>query len=96
MWILRNRLRGRGVMAVAGANYEKIDDRGLHYVIDGEPRVFAADNIVICAGQLPNTELADELKRKGLDPTCIGGAERAEELDALRAIQQGVRLAYDL
>jgi len=95
-WILRNRLRGRGVMAVAGANYEKIDDRGLHYVVDGEPRVFAADNIVICAGQLPNTELADELKRKGLDATCIGGAERAEELDALRAIQQGVRLAYDL
>ena len=95
-WILRNRLRGRGVMAVAGANYEKIDDRGLHYVIDGEPRVFAADNIVICAGQLPNTELADELKRKGLDAACIGGAERAEELDALRAIQQGVRLAYDL
>ena len=95
-WILRNRLRGRGVMAVAGANYEKIDDRGLHYVIDGEPRVFAADNIVICAGQLPNTELADELKRKGLDATFIGGAKRAEELDALRAIQQGVRLAYDL
>jgi hypothetical protein len=28
--------------------------------------------------------------------TCIGGAERAEELDALRAIQQGVRLAHDL
>ena len=27
-WILRNRLRGRGVTAVAGANYEKIDDRG--------------------------------------------------------------------
>jgi 2,4-dienoyl-CoA reductase (NADPH2) len=95
-WILRNRLRGRGVLAVAGVNYERIDDRGLHYVIDGEPRVFAADTIVICAGQLPNTELADELKRKGLDAICIGGAERAEELDALRAIQQGVRLAYDL
>jgi 2,4-dienoyl-CoA reductase (NADPH2) len=95
-WILRNRLRGRGVTAIAGVNYEKIDDRGLHYIADSERRVFAADNIVICAGQLPNTELADELKRRGLDATCIGGAERAEELDALRAIQQGVRLAYDL
>jgi 2,4-dienoyl-CoA reductase (NADPH2) len=95
-WILRNRLRSRGVAAVAGAAYEKIDDRGLHYVVDGERRVFAADNVVICAGQLPNTALAEELKRKGLDVTCIGGAERAEELDALRAIQQGVRLAYDM
>jgi 2,4-dienoyl-CoA reductase (NADPH2) len=95
-WILRNRLRSRGVAAIAGAIYEKIDDRGLHYVVDGQRRVFAADNVVICAGQLPNTALADELKRKGLEATCIGGAERAEELDALRAIQQGVRLAYDL
>ena len=95
-WILRNRLRSRGVAAIAGATYERIDDRGLHYVVNGERRVFEADNIVICAGQLPNTALADELKRKGLDVTCIGGAERAEELDALRAIQQGVRLAHDL
>jgi 2,4-dienoyl-CoA reductase (NADPH2) len=95
-WILRNRLRNRGVTAIAGVNYEKIDDRGLHYTVGAERRVFAADNIVICAGQLPNTALADELKRKGLEVTCIGGAERAEELDALRAIQQGVRLAYAL
>jgi 2,4-dienoyl-CoA reductase (NADPH2) len=65
-------------------------------VVAGERKIFAADNVVICAGQLPNVALADELKRKGLDATCIGGAERAEELDALRAIQQGVRLAYDL
>ena len=76
--------------------FRSIDDRGLHYVIGGEHQLLAADNIVICAGQLPNTELAEELKRRGLDATCIGGAERAEELDALRAIQQGVRLAYDL
>jgi len=95
-WILRNRLRSRGVATIAGAAYDKIDDRGLHYVVDGERRVFAADNIVICAGQLPNTALADEMKRAGLDVTCIGGADRAEELDALRAIQQGVRLAYDM
>jgi 2,4-dienoyl-CoA reductase (NADPH2) len=95
-WILRNRLRGRGVNAVAGVAYRKIDDQGLHYHVNGEQRLFEADHIVICAGQLPNTALAEELKRKGMDATCIGGAERAEELDALRAIQQGVRLAYDL
>jgi 2,4-dienoyl-CoA reductase (NADPH2) len=95
-WILRNRLRSRSVGAVAGVTYERIDDQGLHYAVEGERRVFAADNIVICAGQLPNTALAEEVKRRGFDATCIGGAERAEELDALRAIQQGVRLAYDL
>ena len=79
-----------------GRRLQKIDDQGLHYQVNGERRLFEADHIVICAGQLPNTALAEELTRKGLDVSCIGGAERAEELDALRAIQQGVRLAYDL
>jgi 2,4-dienoyl-CoA reductase (NADPH2) len=95
-WILRNRLRNRGVTAIAGVSYDKIDDDGLHYRTDGTQKLFAADNIIICAGQLPNTALASELQEKGLSVTCIGGAERAEELDALRAVQQGVRLAYDL
>jgi 2,4-dienoyl-CoA reductase (NADPH2) len=95
-WILRNRLRSRGVTTVAGVNYASIDHQGLHYTIDGERKLFAADNIVICAGQLPNTALATELVQKGFGVICIGGAERAEELDALRAIQQGVRVAYDL
>lgn len=95
-WILRNRLRDRGVSAVAGVSYEKIDDQGLHYSVNGERRVFPADNVVICAGQLPNVVLANELKQRGLKATTIGGAHIAEELDALRAIQEGVRLAYDL
>ena len=94
-WILRNRLRSRGVNAIAGVSYEKIDDAGLHYSINGERRIFAADNIVICAGQLPNTGLAEELRQNGLKATTIGGARHAEELDALRAIQEGVRLAHD-
>jgi 2,4-dienoyl-CoA reductase (NADPH2) len=51
---------------------------------------------VICAGQLPNTGLAEELRQNGLKATTIGGARHAEELDALRAIQEGVRLAHDL
>jgi 2,4-dienoyl-CoA reductase (NADPH2) len=95
-WILRNRLRSRGVAAIAGVSYDKIDDEGLHYVSNGERRFFAADNIVICAGQLPNSSLATDLKRHGLDATTIGGARHAEELDALRAIQEGVRLAYEM
>jgi 2,4-dienoyl-CoA reductase (NADPH2) len=95
-WILRNRLRGRGVGVIAGVRYDRIDDQGLHYQVNGERKIFAADNVVICAGQLPNSGLADELQQHGLNVTTIGGARHAEELDALRAIQEGVRLAYDL
>ncbi|WP_024577638.1 MULTISPECIES: NADPH-dependent 2,4-dienoyl-CoA reductase [unclassified Afipia] len=95
-WILRNRLRSRGVVAIAGVTYDRIDDDGLHYTVGTESRVLKVDNIVICAGQLPNVALADELKQKGIKAVTIGGARHADELDALRAIQEGVRLAHDM
>ena len=50
--------------------------------------------IVICAGQEPARSLYDELIARGVKAHVIGGAERAAELDALRAIDQGTRLAY--
>jgi 2,4-dienoyl-CoA reductase (NADPH2) len=34
-----------------GVHYSKIDDAGLHVVIDGADMVIPADTIVICAGQ---------------------------------------------
>ena len=37
-----------------------------------------------------------ELAAKGIDAALIGGAERAEEIDALRAMQQGMQVAYAL
>ena len=52
--------------------------------------------IVICAGQEPRRELFDELARRGIDATLIGGADVALELDAKRAIEQGTRVALAL
>jgi len=54
------------------------------------------DNIIICAGQLSNNELFEPLKAKGIKVHLIGGAEKANELDAKRAIDQGSRLAAEL
>ena len=72
---------------------ERIDDEGLHLTVNGEPRVLDVDNVVICAGQDPLRELADALDTP---PHLIGGADVAAELDAKRAIDQGVRLAATL
>ena len=48
------------------------------------------DNIIMCAGQEP----LDELTQGLIKPHhLIGGAFEAAELDAKRAIDQGVRLA---
>jgi 2,4-dienoyl-CoA reductase (NADPH2) len=54
------------------------------------------DNVVVCAGQEPVRDPADELRRVGVDPHIIGGAALAAELDAKRAIQQGTALAARL
>ncbi len=95
-WILRNALRKHGVEAMGGVTYEYIDDAGLHIVVDGKPKVIAADTIVLCTGQEPERALAEELAARGVPVTMIGGAKEAAELDALRAIDEGVRLAQGL
>ncbi|WP_353313405.1 NADPH-dependent 2,4-dienoyl-CoA reductase [Shimia sp. NS0008-38b] len=98
-WIHRAALKMKNVEMLGGVNYEKIDDDGLH-ISFGEarenPRVIAVDNIVICAGQLPNRSLADSLETEGVTCHVIGGADVAAELDAKRAINQGTRLAASL
>ena len=92
-WILRNALRKHGVEMLAGVTYERIDDAGLHITLDGKPQVIAADTIVLCSGQEPVRDLYAALVEQGIATTMIGGAKEASELDALRAIDEGVRLA---
>ena len=95
-WIHRLELRNRNVDMIAGASYEKVDDEGLHITVDGETRVLGVDNVVLCAGQDPRRDLADELAALGVEAHVIGGADVAAELDAKRAIDQGTRLAAAL
>ena len=73
--------------------YERIDDAGLHVRINDEARVLDVDHVIICAGQEPQRELHADLVAAGLSVHLIGGADVAAELDARRAINQGVRLA---
>ena len=48
------------------------------------------DNIIICAGQDPARELIEGLNKPY---HLIGGADVAAELDAKRAIKQGLEIA---
>jgi len=98
-WIHRAGLRMRGVQMIGGVNYERIDAAGLH-VSFGEgrerPTLIEADTVVLCAGQESERGLADALLGLGTKVHVIGGADVATELDAKRAIDQGVRLAATL
>ncbi|GHB16790.1 NADPH-dependent 2,4-dienoyl-CoA reductase [Salinicola rhizosphaerae] len=95
-WVHRAALRARRVETIVGCTYESVDDEGLHIRIGGEARLLAVDTVVVCAGQESQREMFDLLAAAGVSVHCIGGAERAAELDAKRAIEAGVRLAARL
>ncbi len=98
-WIHRAALHMKDVAMIGGVNYEEITADGL-MISEGEaretPRLIKADNIVLCAGQVPERSLADALAAKGMGCHIIGGADVAAELDAKRAILQGTKLAMEL
>ena len=99
-WIHRLALKKRGVKTLVGCHYRKIDDQGLHITLkkkDGTElkQTLAVDHVIICAGQESVNDLYENLKDK---QSChlIGGAHYAGELDAKRAIKQGVLLGLDI
>lgn len=92
-WIHRTALKQRGVKMLAGVEYLRIDDAGLHIRVGGETRLLPVDNVVICAGQEPLRELEEALRTADMPVHLIGGADVAAELDAKRAIKQGTELA---
>ncbi|MGE7384522.1 FAD-dependent oxidoreductase [Streptomyces sp. NPDC004126] len=95
-WIHRAELKHRGVVSVAGATYERIDDEGLHITVGGEPHLVPADTVVLCTGQEPRRDLYEALRAEGIGAHLIGGADVAAELDAKRAIRQGTEIAASL
>jgi len=100
-WIHRTTLKNHGVKMLTGVSYEKIDDAGLHLTIKDKEgnetkQVLEVDHIVLCTGQVSQNGLYDALKDAGQSVHLIGGAKLAAELDAKRAIEDGVRLAAEL
>ena len=95
-WIHRAVLAQRGVGTVRGATYVRVDDGGLHLIVDREPVCLEVDTVVVCAGQEPQRELYEGLAEAGVPVTLVGGADVAAELDAERAIRQATEVAAAL
>ncbi|MFT6098301.1 MAG: 2,4-dienoyl-CoA reductase (NADPH2) [Arenicella sp.] len=96
-WIHRASLKMKRVQMVRGVEYTKVDDRGLHFTIQGgEPQVIECDNVVVCAGQLSRRELLEELEAANVTTHLIGGSKMAGELDAKRAIREGFQVAASI
>jgi 2,4-dienoyl-CoA reductase (NADPH2) len=95
-WIHRTSLKNRDVEMLNNVSYRKVDDAGLHITVGDKEMTIPADTVVLCAGQDPQRELQAELLAAGCSVHLIGGADKAAELDAKRAIKQGTELAAAL
>lgn len=95
-WIHRSALKMKKVKMMDDVTYQKIDDAGLHITVRGVPQLLEVDNVIICAGQVSNNQLFSKLKETHTNVHLIGGALEAGELDAKRAIEQGVKVGMAL
>ena len=95
-WVHRLELARNGVRMMKGVTYRRVDDAGLHITVDGQDAMVQADTVIVCAGQLPSSFRVNE--KNGVRPHFhrIGGAREAGELDAERAMLEGVELAAAL
>lgn len=89
-WAHRLALKARQTQMMAQVEYLKIDDEGLHIQVGGQATVLPVDSVVICAGQEPLRDLYAPLQSAGVKVHLIGGAKDAAELDAKRAIEEGL------
>jgi 2,4-dienoyl-CoA reductase (NADPH2) len=95
-WVHQINLRRAGVSMIDAVTYRRIDDAGVHISQGDEDRILPADTVVVCAGQVARDGLMGELEAQGIAAHLIGGARLAAELDAMRAIEEGTRIADQL
>ncbi|WP_028110145.1 NADPH-dependent 2,4-dienoyl-CoA reductase [Ferrimonas futtsuensis] len=95
-WIHRTVLKDRGVKMLAGVEYLKVSDQGLHIRHDEQEKLIEVDTVVLCTGQESNRALVPELESRQIPYVLIGGADVAAELDAKRAIRQAAEVVGSL
>ncbi|QRN41612.1 MAG: NAD(P)-binding protein [Neisseriaceae bacterium] len=94
-WVHKAAIIKKKVQQISGVQYNKIDDDGLHISFLDKtkiPQVLSVDNVVLCAGQISVNNLVEPLKALGIQVYVVGGADFAGELDAKRAIKQGMEV----
>ena len=56
----------KGVKMIGGVTYLGIEDAGLRISRDGKEELLPVDQVVLCAGQVPERRLADQLQAAGI------------------------------
>ena len=96
-WIHRLSLKKAGVNMLRGVEYKKITPEGILISRKGEEKLIEVDSVIVCAGQLSNNDLYAKLESLGFTNIhLIGGAKLAMEIDAKKAIKDGIKVALSL
>jgi len=96
-WALLDALRAAGARWETGVACRRIVPAGVELADGaGEPRLIAADTVVIAVGQEPRDELSAALAARGIAHRVVGGAAGGDRLDAVRAFADGHRAAREL
>ncbi|MCX5108465.1 FAD-dependent oxidoreductase [Streptomyces sp. NBC_00378] len=96
-WAVLAELRRHGAEWLTGVRYEAVLPGGVLLTdMDGVRRLLPADSVVIAAGQVPADGLRPPLTGLGIPFRLVGGAADARGLNAVRAVEQGLRAAYEL
>ncbi len=95
-WIHRQNLSHANIQYRQGLDYLKIDDHGLHIIYEGKHQLIEVDHVIVCAGQEARRVIYDELLRLNKPAHLIGGARRAQSIDAKLAIEDALKLAMTI
>jgi 2,4-dienoyl-CoA reductase (NADPH2) len=104
-WIHRQMLKDGQVTMLSEVEYLAANESGLLISHKGKEKQLDVDHIIICAGQTSVDGLFEELNtlepnnkdanvKTAVETHIIGGAALASELDAKRAIKDGIELAH--
>lgn len=96
-WVVLDALRDAGVTMTSGFRYRAITPAGVEIERDdGVTALVPGDTVIVCAGQEPHDPLGHELAAAGIPFEIVGGARDAREVDAVRAMTEGLEAARRL
>ncbi|MGW2742438.1 hypothetical protein ACWC5O_09195 [Streptomyces sp. NPDC001450] len=96
-WAVLAELRRYGAQWLTGVRYLAVLTQGvLLWEADGAERLVPADSVVVAAGQSPVAALRPVLTAAGVAHRSAGGAADARGLNAVRAVEEGMRAAHAL
>ncbi len=94
-WAVLALLKRHGVVMKTEIEYKEILPDGVRIIEKGQEAIIPADTVIIAAGSTPNRILADSLPAE-MKVHLIGGAREAGELDAKRAIWEGMSVGREV